>query len=202
MLVTKEQILSSAFNCFNKYGFEKTSLEAIAQEAGVTRGAIYWHFADKETLYREVVICALQKGDVADFAERISVELPFEERLDEVFWMAINENKYVHFVFMSMNYVSLNREKFPDLMEHLMDNKMRLLRFFDNEVRYYMRYNRITDLNPELYSSSLFLLFEGLFLSKNISNLFTFDRDSINLHIRLIISDLLCHESQGESELN
>ena len=166
----------------------------IAKEAGVTRGAIYWHFSDKEALYREVVSCALEMGDVADFADRMPVELPFEERLDEVFWMALNDNKYVRFVYMTMNNVSMNKEKFPDLMERLTGQKMRLLQFFDNEVRYFMRYNRITDLNSELYSSALFLLFEGLFLSKNISSLFEFDRDTINQHIRLIISDLIDRE--------
>ena len=166
----------------------------IAKEAGVTRGAIYWHFSDKEALYREVVSCALEMGDVADFADRMPVELPFEERLDEVFWMALNDNKYVRFVYMTMNNVSMNKEKFPDLMERLTGQKMRLLQFFDNEVRYFMRYNRITDLNSELYSSALFLLFEGSFLSKNISSLFEFDRDTINQHIRLIISDLIDRE--------
>lgn len=196
MLVTKEQILSAAFHCFYKTGFEKTSLDMIAKEAGVTRGAIYWHFADKETLYREVVGSVLEKGDVADFANRMSVELSFVDRLTEVFWMALDNNEYVTFVFMTMNYVSMNQETFPDLMEHLREAKVRLLHFLSNEVRYYMRYNRITDLDPERYASALFLLFEGLFLSRNISNLFPFDKAAIDQYIRLILADLLTGRTQ------
>lgn len=37
MLVTKEQILNAAFDCFFEKGFEATTLEEIAKRAGVTR---------------------------------------------------------------------------------------------------------------------------------------------------------------------
>ena len=44
MLITKEQILNAALDCFFEKGYEATSLEEIATRANVTRGAIYWHF--------------------------------------------------------------------------------------------------------------------------------------------------------------
>lgn len=55
MLVTRERILKAGFDCFYNNGYEQTSLAAIAQAAGVTRGAIYWHFEDKKALFRAVV---------------------------------------------------------------------------------------------------------------------------------------------------
>lgn len=49
---TRREILAAARRCFHARGVSATSLEHIAQEAGVTRGAIYWHFANKEELFK------------------------------------------------------------------------------------------------------------------------------------------------------
>lgn len=48
--VTYSQILSAAELCFYRKGISRTSLAEIAIAAGVTRGAIYWHFQDKSDL--------------------------------------------------------------------------------------------------------------------------------------------------------
>lgn len=53
-LNTRRAILESARRLFSRRGFERTSLSDIAKYAGVTRGAIYWHFEDKGEL-----LCAL-----------------------------------------------------------------------------------------------------------------------------------------------
>lgn len=44
---TRESILEAAAKVFVEKGVSKASLDAIAIEAGVTRGAIYWHFKNK-----------------------------------------------------------------------------------------------------------------------------------------------------------
>jgi TetR/AcrR family transcriptional regulator, acrAB operon repressor len=48
---TRRQILGAARGVFARQGVTRTTLEQIAQAAGVTRGAIYWHFADKTALF-------------------------------------------------------------------------------------------------------------------------------------------------------
>lgn len=47
-------MLEAAQQCFSRFGFQKTSMEDIAREAGVSRGSIYRHFPDKDALYRAV----------------------------------------------------------------------------------------------------------------------------------------------------
>lgn len=49
-LKTREAILDSAIRVFSIRGVSRTTLANIAKEAGVTRGAIYWHFRNKEDL--------------------------------------------------------------------------------------------------------------------------------------------------------
>ncbi|MFO7482649.1 TetR family transcriptional regulator [Oceanibaculum nanhaiense] len=48
---TRDQILDAAENLFYEHGVAHTSLEQIARAAGVTRGAVYWHFRNKIDLF-------------------------------------------------------------------------------------------------------------------------------------------------------
>ena len=50
-LETRNRILDAAEHVFFEKGVSHTSLADIAQHAGVTRGAIYWHFANKSELF-------------------------------------------------------------------------------------------------------------------------------------------------------
>lgn len=57
---TRSAVLDAAVRVFAVKGVAHTSLADIAEEAGVTRGAIYWHFANKadliNTLWDQVVL--------------------------------------------------------------------------------------------------------------------------------------------------
>ena len=53
-LETRNSILDAAEKVFFEKGVSRTSLADIAQAAGVTRGAIYWHFSHKSDLFTEM----------------------------------------------------------------------------------------------------------------------------------------------------
>ncbi len=63
-LETRQRIVETAERIFHEKGVSHTSLHDIAAAAGVTRGAIYWHFKNK--------------GDLIDAMCR-EVELPMDE---------------------------------------------------------------------------------------------------------------------------
>jgi TetR/AcrR family acrAB operon transcriptional repressor len=48
---TRNRILDAAADVFHRKGVSGTSLADVAQEAGLTRGAIYWHFKNKIDLF-------------------------------------------------------------------------------------------------------------------------------------------------------
>jgi TetR/AcrR family acrAB operon transcriptional repressor len=52
---TKKKLIDIALREFVKHGFENITLENIAAKAGVTRGAIYWHFNNKEDLMDSLI---------------------------------------------------------------------------------------------------------------------------------------------------
>ncbi|MFP5398736.1 MAG: TetR family transcriptional regulator [Gammaproteobacteria bacterium] len=52
---TRAAILDAAERLFHERGVARTTLQHVAQAAGVTRGAIYWHFADKADLFNAMM---------------------------------------------------------------------------------------------------------------------------------------------------
>lgn len=60
---TRQQILDAAVREFSAHGVSGTSLTDIAAAAGVTRGAIYWHFKNKVDLFNEVWALSESKID-------------------------------------------------------------------------------------------------------------------------------------------
>jgi AcrR family transcriptional regulator len=51
----REAILNAALDEFSARGFAAARLDDVARRAGVAKGTIYLHFADKETLFQELV---------------------------------------------------------------------------------------------------------------------------------------------------
>ncbi len=46
-----ERIIRSAVKQFSKYGYKKTSIDSIVEDAGVSKGFLFYHFKNKKELY-------------------------------------------------------------------------------------------------------------------------------------------------------
>jgi TetR/AcrR family acrAB operon transcriptional repressor len=62
----RKELMAIAIDCFARYGYQGTSIDRIASAAGVTKGALYYHFRDKEELLFEAV-----QDRIAEFEERV-----------------------------------------------------------------------------------------------------------------------------------
>ena len=79
-LETRERILDAAEDVFNARGVSRTTLNEIAEAAGVTRGAIYWHFRNKVELFE--AMCARVRGPIRELIEKTAdknTEDPLEQ---------------------------------------------------------------------------------------------------------------------------
>jgi TetR/AcrR family transcriptional regulator, acrAB operon repressor len=54
--LTREAVLDAARRVFERKGFASSTLNDIAREAKVTRGAVYHHFKDKAELYQTLLL--------------------------------------------------------------------------------------------------------------------------------------------------
>lgn len=73
-LETRQQILDAAVREFSERGVSATSLTDIATAAGVTRGAIYWHFKNKVDLFNEV--WQLSESKIGDLEIEYQAKFP------------------------------------------------------------------------------------------------------------------------------
>src|SRR5260370_8865773 len=77
-------LIDAAMDLFASYGYRGTSLSRIARAAGVTKGALYWHFSDKEEFFLAVVDKVLAEWNQPD-PDRDPPATP-KDVLDEFFW--------------------------------------------------------------------------------------------------------------------
>jgi AcrR family transcriptional regulator len=78
---TQERILGAATELFLSRGYENTTIAQVAERAEVSRATVFWHFSDKESLFRECFnrICEPFRVSLTrDFSS-----LPPEKRLRE-----------------------------------------------------------------------------------------------------------------------
>jgi len=81
---TRERLARTALRLFAERGYAGVSNREIVEACGLTKGAIYWYFENKEHLFRTVLAEAL-----ADFQERIVASIApvtgWRARLTRVF---------------------------------------------------------------------------------------------------------------------
>ncbi|HEY3588503.1 MAG TPA: multidrug efflux transporter transcriptional repressor AcrR [Buttiauxella sp.] len=73
-LETRQHLLDVAIRLFSQHGVSATSLADIAKAAGVTRGAIYWHFKNKSDLFNE--IWELTESSIGDLETEYRAKFP------------------------------------------------------------------------------------------------------------------------------
>jgi AcrR family transcriptional regulator len=75
---TRERLIATATRLFADHGYEATSIEAVLDEAGVSRGALYHHFANKEALFEAVLEAMESRIQESIVAEAIGSSDPVE----------------------------------------------------------------------------------------------------------------------------
>jgi TetR/AcrR family acrAB operon transcriptional repressor len=103
---TRQQIIQAARQVFHECGVSRTSLEKIAKVAGVTRGAVYWHFANKADLFfamrEQASVPLLAQIDGLLLAEGLADPLDGIERALIEFFDTLEERPEVRQIFEIM----------------------------------------------------------------------------------------------------
>jgi len=115
--------MTAAIDCFARLGYQGTSIDRIASAAGVTKGAVYYHFRDKEEL-----LFAAVKDRVGGFEKQILADvLPDEGALATL-------RRVVDACFFHAT-VSNHRRFIITLMVEALDTNPRLTLEFRNILR-------------------------------------------------------------------
>jgi len=72
---TRDRILDAALLLFAEKGYEATSMREIAEQLGMTKPALYYHFAGKEDIVRALLVdIETQVGDLVAWARQQTVD--------------------------------------------------------------------------------------------------------------------------------
>jgi AcrR family transcriptional regulator len=77
----RDAVLTSAVEVFGRYGFQKTSMEAVAKAAGISRPGLYLLFPNKEQLYRATMQGVMERAQQAMEARFADETLNAEDRI-------------------------------------------------------------------------------------------------------------------------
>ena len=115
--------MSAAIDCFARLGYQGTSIDRIARDAGVTKGAVYYHFRDKEELLFEAV-----KDRIGGFEQQVLEEVNSSRD-------AIDNLRHVVDACFFHATVSNHRRFIITLMIEALDTNPRLSAEFRNILR-------------------------------------------------------------------
>lgn len=148
---TRRRILAAARQVFHERGVGNTSLEQIAQAAGVTRGAIYWHFVNKEDLFKamcqEVTIPFLDRMDYTLLVDPSSTPL---ERLRNFLLQITTTVQQDECLRCTMEILNFKCEYVGEMEKDLADYIERNEEFLDKLDRTYQAARRAGQLRPGL----------------------------------------------------
>ena len=115
--------MAAAIDCFARLGYQGTSIDRIARDAGVTKGAVYYHFRDKEQLLFEAV-----KDRIGGFEQQVLDEVKPEKD-------ALERLRHVVDACFFHATVSNHRRFIITLMIEALDTNPRLSTEFRNILR-------------------------------------------------------------------
>ncbi len=91
----RRQLLDAAVEAFLRFGFKKASMDDVARAAGVSRQALYLHFANKEALFEHAVRHVQQQAQTAAVAALHDDDIDLEDRLVSAF-LALHAVHFAH----------------------------------------------------------------------------------------------------------
>ena len=116
--LTHKNIVDSGIKHFLKYGYERSNLRKICKDAGVTTGAFYRHFEDKEDLFVDLV--EPLANEILEFYSKFETESFQSLKRDELEDLAdINVNGSIETAL----YMFGKKELFELLMYHAYGTK-------------------------------------------------------------------------------
>ena len=137
-LKTREDLILTALDTFDKKGVAHASLNEIAQTAGVTRGALYWHFKNKEDLFEALFqhifedfeICLAADADIDASNDWISLSDALVNMFERI---KHNEThrKFINILHLKCEHTEQNEsiirlmDKYREMWHALLTEKLR-----------------------------------------------------------------------------
>lgn len=107
---TVDALLQAATSAFSEHGFHRTSVAAICRHAHLANGTFYQYFANKESIYLELVADTSDEL-LAHLSDRISADAPIHAQLIDAlraYWQFIETHSERHQIMREAEFVRLD----------------------------------------------------------------------------------------------
>jgi TetR/AcrR family transcriptional regulator, acrAB operon repressor len=165
---TRQALLDSALIVFSQKGYAAARLEDVAEHAGVSRGAIYWHFGSKADLYNTLVSETLGRiqGVVDRAVRRGGSYLDIQRRVMIYIITLLEEDE----TYRAIQELTLFKTGLAPELEEGMRQKQQGMRQVEEEVAGYFRQGIElgevrADLDPVMVSRSMLAYINGITLN-------------------------------------
>jgi AcrR family transcriptional regulator len=128
---TRQEILRAALRLFSERGYDAATIDDVAEAAGYTKGAVYWHFSSKDDLLVEVFEAWTREG-MANLAA--ALRRPLAERvaaLDE--WHSGDPTRSRQWVRFELDLLRLAADK-PELAARLRERQLSVRELLAREI--------------------------------------------------------------------
>ena len=188
---TREKILETATRLFSTHGYANTSLSQVAKEAQVSKALIFWHFENKETLFRTALQRTLEPYfiNVAGDLEGLS-EVDQIKRLIDAYYSFVSENIYSVKFLVSL---ILRDDKHPDDLVGHMNELHRVYRNLLADILDSGRQKGVfrPTVNPRLDASLILTALHGILLQGFRGNEAPERPEALLQHLKVTLVDTL-----------
>ena len=159
----KEKIVQAAITTFSKYGYDKTRMDDIAENAKISKGTLYLYFKSKEKLFY-----AISENSINGLKEQLSKLFSKKEDLvsdAEKFYdqyrNLIHDSEKVSFEIIAES------SRNPKLRRALYEHRIKVYNIVINYLNYQLEkgfFRKNIDVNA--IASGLVALYDGLTISR------------------------------------
>lgn len=157
----RQQILSAAMECFIQNGYAHTRVDDIAQEAGLSKGGVYFHFPSKRDIFEALQNAEIERTMTAVMDVQTS-ETTALGKLQQLAFKLLthfgtNEDHRRFLIVLAEKGI-----RNPEVRERIVQAHEVYLQVLTEQMKVGIDSGEIRDLNPAVAALVLKLLMDGV----------------------------------------
>jgi AcrR family transcriptional regulator len=172
---TRKQLLDAGLTVFGDKGYAAARLSDIAEEAGVTRGAVYWHFGSKKGLMF-AVLKEMSNPYIRIAAEVLESDLPAEERIREMIRRVIytmdRDKNFISHEQIAVRFMAEHPAEFEEYHGDFSVGMKRVTNLLKRAIREGQRAGQIRrDVNAKIIAGTVGAVLRGSAMMKKAQHM-------------------------------
>ena len=170
--VRREEILDAAEACLREQGYHRTTVDDIAARAGLSKGAIYWHFKGKGEVFVGLIDRHLQSFRmVRQVAERAPSARDALHQMVRVAQENLGDTMQIapmDLAELSLEYLS-HASRDPELRERFLKMYREIVEVISQQIERGIQDGQFRKVDPTTVAVSILAILDGLMLQRALA---------------------------------